>query len=230
LESADFFSAPLLTTSFVNWQHLHGQSLKERSLLAPNLAHQAEALAVLGAVAAVLQLSNTGLKGIRNLKDAYNHYHQCSTLFDRCQIELQIIKSLVKLVKNEPALHTQAIVKALNGLKGPEERLGKWLSRISTGNKSAVHSFLRELTRGSDNRKKLESIMMELDRAKGHLDSVIQIRHVGMSRKRDERDVANSKSKLQDSQKPKESRGKAEVANKAVPRRARTRARRGASI
>jgi exonuclease VII small subunit len=172
-----------------------------------------------GAVAAVLQLSDTGLNGIGKLKDAYKHYHRRSTLLDRCQDELQSIKSLVELVKTESALHTAAVARALNRLKGPEEQLEKWLTKVSTGNKSAGHNFLRELTHGSDDRKQLKSIMKELDQANHHLDSVIQIRHVEMSRKSAERDVANRKGKREGGPKPRERLGKAEGANRATPGR-----------
>ena len=170
-------------------------------------------------MATVLQLSNTALSGIGKLKDAYKKYHKCSTLFDRCQDELQSIKSLVELVKKESALHISAVATSLDKLKGPEERLQKWLAKVDTENKSAFQSFLRELTRGSDDRKKLETIMKDLDRAYHHLDSVIQIYHVGMSRKSDEQLVENSEGKRKAGQKHREGHGKAEAANKATPRR-----------
>jgi len=173
-------------------------------------------------VAAVLQLANTGLNGIGNLKDAYKHYHKRSKLFDKCIDELQSIKSLVELVEKESALHIPAVATALIRLKGPEERLEKWLPKVNPENRSAVHSFLRELAHGSDDRTKLETIMKDLDRANRHLNSVIQIRHVGMSRRRDEQAIANSRVKRKAGQKSGESGGKAEVANMATPPRGRT--------
>jgi hypothetical protein len=205
-----------------HWQHRDGESFKLSPFFFRFLLNaQAEAVAVLGAVAAVLQLSNTGLNAIAKLKDAYNHYHKRSTLFDRCQDELRRIKGLVKLVKKESALHIPAVTIALNSLKVPEERLERWLPKLDTENKGAVHSFLRELKHGSDNRKKLEAIMKELDRAKRHLDSVIQIRHVEMSRKRDEKVVANSSAKAKAGQKHKKSPSEIEGTNKVASRRSR---------
>jgi hypothetical protein len=88
---------------------------------------------------------------------------------DKYRLELEDIRDLIESIKNLKALKAAIVSEPLTNLKKLEGKLCDWLAKVEPGNKKSLRQFSDQLIHGQDDRKKLDHIMKDLDRAKNNL-------------------------------------------------------------
>lgn len=127
-------------------------------------------------MAAAAQLLQAAIDIFKSFKQAYDRQQDQAEFLERYQLELLAIKEQVENVEKEKALQIASVIATLRRLKGPEERLVKWLQKeVDQGDKKAIRRFVDQLIHGTKGRKKLEDIMDELSRIKVDLITAISV-------------------------------------------------------
>ena len=124
---------------------------------------------------AAAQLLEAAIEIVKSFKQAYDRQQGQREFLQRYQLELLAIKEQVENVEKAKALQTAGIIATLLRLKGPEERLVKWLQKVDRGDKKAIRRFVDQLIHGTKDRKKLEEIMSELGQMKTDLNTAISV-------------------------------------------------------
>ncbi|KAF1813836.1 hypothetical protein P152DRAFT_472644 [Eremomyces bilateralis CBS 781.70] len=137
-----------------------------------------------GIVAATTQLLEAAIEVFKSFKQAYDRQQDQAEFLQRNQLELLAIKERIEDVQKVEALQTASVTATLLRLKGPEERLVKWLQKVDRGDKKAIRRFVDQLIHGTKDRKKLEEIMSELDRMKIDLIAAISVAHINIEETR----------------------------------------------
>ena len=101
---------------------------------------------------------------------------------DKYRLELEGIRDLIESLKNDKALKAARVSEPLTNLKRLEVKLCDWLAEVEPGNKKSLRKFADQLIRGQDDRKNLDHIMTDLDRAKNNLHLAISMHQTTMIR------------------------------------------------
>jgi hypothetical protein len=159
---------------------------------------------------------------LKSISRAYKQQKGLTDFLDKFRLELEGIRDLIESVKNEKALKAAKVSEPLTNLKKLEGKLCNWLAEVEPGNKKSLRQFADQLIRGQDDRKKLDHIMKDLDRAKNNLLLAISMHQTTVTQ--NIRDAVNTKSNktIRVSQKAKKTRGVSVRPNIMVLRRAKT--------
>ncbi len=129
---------------------------------------------------------------LKSISRAYKQQKGHADFLEKYRHELEGIRDLIESIKNEKALKAAKVSEPLINLKKLEGKLCDWLAKVDPGNKKALRQFADQLIRGQDDRKKLDQIMKDLDRAKTNLLVAISMHQTTMTH--NIRDVINTKS------------------------------------
>jgi hypothetical protein len=158
----------------------------------------------------------------KRINKAYKQQKELTPVLDKYRLELERIRDLYELVKNEKALEGANVSEPLTRLKQLEDKLCHWIAKVDPGDKNSLRRFADQLVSGQNDRKKLDGIMRDLDRVKDDLNLVIDVHQARMSYNISQAVVTNSNGTIKVSQKPKKSRNTAGGANITVPTQVRT--------
>ena len=118
---------------------------------------------------------------LKSISRAYKQQKGLTDFLDKYRLELEGIRDLIESLKNEKALKAAKLSEPLTKLKKLEVKLCDWLAKVDPGNKKALRQFADQLLRGQDDRKNLDHIMMDLDRAKNNLLLAISMHQTTMT-------------------------------------------------
>jgi len=118
---------------------------------------------------------------LKRASKAYRQQKGLTVFLDEYRRELERIRDLSEAVRNEPALKGAKVSGSLNRLGKLESELCDWLAKVDPGNKRSLSQFADQFTRGKEDRKKLDAIMIDLDRAKRDLQLDIDLHNVSVS-------------------------------------------------
>jgi hypothetical protein len=117
----------------------------------------------------------------KRVSKAYKQQKGLTVLLDKHRLELERIRDLSESVRNEKALKGAKVSEPLTRLKQHEIELCGWLAKVDPGDKKSLRRFADQLVHGEGDRKKLDSIMKDLDRVKDDLTLVMNMHSVRMS-------------------------------------------------
>ena len=131
--------------------------------------------------AAGFQMFETVIDILKRASKAYKQQKGLTVFLDEYRRELERIRDLSRSVKNEKAFKGAKVSEPLTRLEKLEEKLCKWLAKVDPGDKKALSQFADQLTRGKEDRKRLDEIMKDLDRVKRDLQLAINMHHTSLS-------------------------------------------------
>lgn len=114
---------------------------------------------------------------LKSIRKAYKQHKGLTDFLVEYRRELEGIQDLIESVKNEKALKGAKVSEPLTSLKHLEGKLCDWLAKVDPGDKKSLRQFADQLLRGQDDRKKLDHIMKDLDRAKNNLLLALSMHH-----------------------------------------------------
>ncbi len=114
---------------------------------------------------------------LKSIRKAYKQHKGLTGFLFEYRLELERIQDLIESVKNEKALKGAKVSEPLTSLKHLEGKLCDWLAKVDPGDKKSLRQFADQLLRGQDDRKKLDHIMKDLDRAKNNLLLALSMHH-----------------------------------------------------
>ncbi|KAF2847362.1 hypothetical protein T440DRAFT_471075 [Plenodomus tracheiphilus IPT5] len=138
---------------------------------------------VVGAGAAGVQLFETAIDIFKHIKTSYKRSKELTSILDKHGLELERIRDLSDSVRNEKALEGAKFSEPLARIKELEHKICKWLAKVDPGDKTSLRKFADQLVRGQDDRKKLDNIMQDLDRAKSDLSMIMAMHQAKVSYK-----------------------------------------------
>jgi hypothetical protein len=117
-----------------------------------------------GVVIGAAQGLEAALEIIKRFKKAYERNQEQPEFLDRLRLELLNLNEQIDKIKKDKALGTSDVLATVERLKGPQERLVKWLKKVDRPGQKA--GFINQLVNGNAERKKLEEILVDLTRVK----------------------------------------------------------------
>jgi hypothetical protein len=107
--------------------------------------------------------------------------------------ELVTIRNLTKVIRDEEALRTAAVISQLVRVEHHAKKLNNCLQSLDPGCRGLGRQITHQLVRGSAVERLLADIMDEISRAKSDLSLHIQVANVGLTKVVGDRFVANMK-------------------------------------
>jgi hypothetical protein len=164
----------------------------------------------------------TVIEVLKRVIKAYKQHKGLADVLTKYRRELERVRDLSESVRNEKALKKAKVSEPLTRLKELEGKLCDWLANVDPGDKKSLRRFADQLSRGQDDRKKLDDIMKELDRIKSDLQLAINMHHTTMSHDIRKAVVPKSKNATRASRKPEKNHSNAGESNLAVRTKVQT--------
>ncbi|KLO90098.1 uncharacterized protein FFB20_13570 [Fusarium fujikuroi] len=130
----------------------------------------------------VLALVEAAISLTRILHEGYTKQKGLLDVCQRLQRRLETIRTIVWLVRDEKDLQTPSVVDRLRELKLVGKRIKLTLQSINPQEKGPARLFFHQLISGSEDEKKINEIISDLEGEKTALILVIQVVGVGLKK------------------------------------------------
>lgn len=119
-------------------------------------------------------------------------YKDLPDVLKRHNLELESIKSVIRIVESQSCLHTSHVRQELVRLRAAEEKLLHWVRRNEDRKRSVLLQVPYNAVNGSKEVSRLTDIMHELSSVKSSLCLDIQVASIGVIRDYGEKALANA--------------------------------------
>jgi hypothetical protein len=127
-------------------------------------------------------LLETAISITKTLHGAYKQQKDLPVVCDRLKDKLESIREIVKTVKDEQVLCTPTVITQLEKLQRRGKQVKLFLQSIHPGGKSSFRLVLHQVFSGSDDEKKMNEIINDLEGDKTSLILAIQVVGVGLKK------------------------------------------------
>jgi hypothetical protein len=139
----------------------------------------------------VWTLLEAAIQSVGRVRKAQERQAGLIKVLDSHAQELEHTKTIIRVVRDEKALQTAAVVSELVEVETIASKLVEVLQALEPGDKGSVRQLAHQVLHGSKYEKTLDNIMVDLTRAKSSLSLLIQVTNVGLTRIAGDKIVAN---------------------------------------